>query len=340
MSSVTSPNMLSAVPVSSTQHPPRKFLFNLPDFSPDIKVTCAQDVPDKLKDGLLKYGAFTEWLKTLRLSLALQEKEGVKDDKGVEHPHPFREDPYILREVYIQAVDYFGPNIGFLKFDAVIKNSQGEDTKSKKDVVIKNSEGDDEKKPDPFLPGKIFMRGSSVAMLMILRPNDSNDERYVIMTEQPRVPAGSLRFLGIPAGMIDGEKNFVGKAAKEIEEETGMKIPESELVDMTKLALEASPNLENLKAAMYPSPGGSDEFIALFLWEKKMERLAIEALKDQLTGLRSQGEMITLKIINYEELWRVASRDAKTMVSWALYESLKRAGKLNDNGHVVGGKPK
>jgi hypothetical protein len=43
----------------------------------------------------------------------------------------------------------------------------------------------------------------------------------------------------------------------------------SELIDMTELALRNSEIKEsNLKAAMYPSPGGADEFIALFLWEK------------------------------------------------------------------------
>ena len=287
------------------------YSFELPDFSPAVTVTFARDLPAKFsKEELLNYKAFKEWLGTLRNSLALQPKENVQ------HLHPFHDAPYTLRKIHIQAVDYFGKNIGFIKLDAVLQNSK--DQKA-------------------FLPGKIFMRGGSVAMLMILRPNDSNDERWVILTEQPRIPAGSLSFLEIPAGMIDNSETFAGAAAKEMFEETGMKISMDELVDMTELALEGSDNPENLRAAMYPSPGGSDEFIALFLWEKRMERLEIEALKDKLTGLRLQGEMIKLKLLRYEDLWRVATRDAKTMVSWALYESLKRAGKLDDDGNVVAG---
>jgi ADP-sugar diphosphatase len=89
------------------------------------------------------------------------------------------------------------------------------------------------------------------------------------MTEQPRIPAGSLSFLEIPAGMRDGDMNFKGAAAKEIREETGLVMKSSELINLTELALQESKVKEkNLQNAMYPSPGGSDEFIAIFLWEK------------------------------------------------------------------------
>jgi ADP-sugar diphosphatase len=127
-------------------------------------------------------------------------------------------------------------------------------------------------------------------MLMILRPKDASEERWVIVTVQPRIPAGSLSFLEIPAGMIDERtKDFKGAAANEIEEETGLKINRDHLLDMTELALRGSPNPENLKAAMYPSPGGSDEFIALFLWEQEMERLEFESLREKLTGDKKAG---------------------------------------------------
>jgi 8-oxo-dGTP pyrophosphatase MutT (NUDIX family) len=86
------------------------------------------------------------------------------------------------------------------------------------------------------LPGVAFLRGGSVAILMILRPSDSKDERWVIMTEQRRIPAGSLTFIEIPAGMID-EESFSGAAAKEIQEETGLVIPKHELLDLAELAL-------------------------------------------------------------------------------------------------------
>lgn len=167
----------------------------------------------------------------------------------------------------------------------------------------------------------VFLRGGSVAILMILRPIDQLQEQWVILTEQPRVPACSLRFLEIPAGMMDNQQNFGGAAAKEIKEETGLTIPESELINMTELALrqdESSDNAhpedsEKLAPAMYPSPGGCDEYISLFVWETNMERTHIENLRGRFTGLRHSGEKIQLRLEKYTDLWKVGARDAKTL---------------------------
>jgi 8-oxo-dGTP pyrophosphatase MutT (NUDIX family) len=54
---------------------------------------------------------------------------------------------------------------------------------------------------------------------------------------QPRIAAASLGFAEIPAGMLDGN-SFKGTAAREIEEEAGLKVEESDLVNMTELALD------------------------------------------------------------------------------------------------------
>jgi ADP-sugar diphosphatase len=316
LNNIDLPFLRDAIPHSESGEPVvDSEFFHLPDFNPPVKVTLARDLDPRFNERLLlAYKPFLEWVEQLKTSLDLQ----TKTDENSEERHPFHDDPYELKSIHIQAVDFFEQRIGFLKYKAIIENKRG-------------------KKGEPMqLPGSIFMRGGSVGMLMILRPKDRSDERWVIMTEQARIPAGSLSFLEIPAGMIDERtKDFKGAAANEIEEETGLKINREHLLDMTELALQGSPNPENLKLAMYPSPGGSDEFIALFLWEQEMERLEIESLREKLTGDKKQGEMITLKLVPYRDLWKVATRDAKTMVAWALYESLKRAGILDDFGNVV-----
>ncbi|KAL2074111.1 hypothetical protein VTL71DRAFT_7889 [Oculimacula yallundae] len=289
--------------------------YTLLDFKPPVTVTFARDLDDRFTIKLLRaWKPFVEWSEQLKKSLDLQYT--VKE--GSQETHAFHDDPYELQKIHIQSVDFFGSRLGFLKYKADIRNKSSIDGKP---MVI---------------PGSIFMRGGSVAVLMILRPKDASDERLVIMTEQPRIPAGSLSFLEIPAGMIDDQGDWKSAAVTEIEEETGLTINREHLVDMTGLALKGSPNPENLAAAMYPSPGGSDEFIVLYLWEQEMERLEIESLREKLTGNKTQGEMITLKLIEYGDLWKVAARDAKTMVAWALYESLKRAGILDDLGNVIG----
>lgn len=115
-------------------------------------------------------------------------------------------------------------------------------------------------------------------MMLILQPDDvrpnSEDGKHVILTLQPRIPAGSLALPELPAGTLDDSGTFSGGAAKEIEEETGLKIPAEDLIDMTELALpRGSPDEEEqLQQGFYPSPGGCDEFIPLFLWQKRIPR--------------------------------------------------------------------
>ena len=160
-------------------------------------------------------------------------------------------------------------------------------------------------------------------------PEGSESDKYVILTVQPRVPAGSLAFTEIPAGMIDDSGTFAGAAAKEISEETGLEIPADELLDITKLALPASPDgNEELQAAMYPSCGGSDEFIPIFLWQKRIPRDQLKEWEGKLTGLRSHGEKITLQLARLEDVWKVAGRDAKALAAWSLYQGLKKEAKI------------
>ena len=171
-------------------------------------------------------------------------------------------------------------------------------------------------------------------MLLVLTPTDAQEgEEYAVLTVQPRVAAGSLGFVEIPAGMIDDAGTFGGAAAKEIKEETGLDIREDELIDMTQLAVESLPEKESpdeghLQVGLYPSPGGCDEFIPIFLARKKMDEREIEKLKGKLTGLRDHGEKITLKIVKLSDVWKHGFRDGKTLASMALYEGLKKNAKI------------
>ncbi|KAL4964921.1 putative NUDIX family hydrolase [Aspergillus stella-maris] len=265
-----------------------------------LPVSCP---PELSKEALSQFPAFRIWYSTLQRSLSRQK-----------HPsHEFHKDPYVLRKIDVQAVDYFGGGrLGFVKLKADVSNGGGEN-----------------------LPGSVFLRGGSVGMLLLLQPDDvpstSEDDKWAVLTVQPRVPAGSLAFSEIPAGMLDDSGAFAGKASEEIKEETGLEIAPKELVDMTSLALQSSGESvdgETLQKAVYASPGGSDEFIPLFLCEKRMPREDIEALQGNLTGLRERGEKITLKLVPLRDLWKECIRDSKTLAALALYTGLKRENKL------------
>ena len=136
-----------------------------------------------------------------------------------------------------------------------------------------------------------------MGMLVILQPDDlvegSEEERYVLLTVQPRIAAGGLGFVELPAGMVD-QGSFKGAAAKEIEEELGMTIPEDELINLTELAMPESHEAEKEKvqSAVYPSAGGCDEYIPLFMHVRRVPRKTLGEWEGKLTGLRDQGEKV------------------------------------------------
>jgi ADP-sugar diphosphatase len=179
------------------------------------------------------------------------------------------------------------------------------------------------------------MRGASVGMLVLLQPDDlpreSQEEKHVLLTVQPRIAAGGLQFVELPAGMVD-KGTFGGTAAREIEEELGLKIPADELINLTELTIpeKEEGKDESCPRAMFPSAGGCDEFIPIFLHEKRIPRQQLAQWTGKLTGLREEGEKITLKLVKLEELWREGARDAKALAAWALYDGLKRSGRLKN----------
>ncbi|XP_015900349.3 nudix hydrolase 14, chloroplastic isoform X1 [Ziziphus jujuba] len=201
-----------------------------------------------------------------------------------------------LDRVLIQGVDMFGKRIGFLKFTADIYD----------------------KAMGKKVPGIVFARGPAVAVLILL---NSEGETYAVLTEQVRVPVGRL-ILELPAGMLDDDKGaFVGTAVREVEEEIGMHL---NLEDMTDLTAFLDPTTG---CRVFPSPGGCDEEISLFLYRGHVEKEIIMQLRGKETGLREHGELIKVHVVPYEKLWRITA-DAKVLTAIALYEMAKREGLL------------
>ncbi|KAI0172560.1 hypothetical protein GGR52DRAFT_572392 [Hypoxylon sp. FL1284] len=273
--------------------------------SPEIPVTLPEGLS---KEKLLAFPPFNNWVRTLSRSLSLQRARAA---------HPFHADPYALRSVTVQSYDEFGGGrLGFVKLAADVRNGGGE-----------------------RLPGSVFLRGPSVAMLVVLVPDDAaadvDDERYVVLTVQPRVPAGSLAFVELPAGMVDDGGSFAGTAAREIREELGLEIPASQLRCLSDMAVEGWEGQKNddgadekLPAAVYPSAGGCDEHVPIYLHERRVPRAQLGEWTGRLTGLRDHGEKITLKLVRMRDLWREGGRDAKCLAALALWEGLRRENKL------------
>jgi hypothetical protein len=90
------------------------YTFHLEGFGKPVPVT----LPDNLtKSQLLDFPAFKTWRETLQSNLASQEIH--------EGGHVFHKDPYSLRRIIVQSVDWFGKSparLGFVKIHAHIEN--------------------------------------------------------------------------------------------------------------------------------------------------------------------------------------------------------------------------
>ncbi|KAJ4712906.1 nudix hydrolase 14, chloroplastic-like [Melia azedarach] len=202
----------------------------------------------------------------------------------------------LLKQVLIQGVDMFGKRLGFLKFKADIFD----------------------KETGKKVPGIVFARGPAVAVLILL---DAEGETYAVLTEQVRVPTGRV-VLELPAGMLDDDKgDFVGTAVREVEEEIGIHLNLENIIDLTAL-LDPSTG-----SRVFPSPGGCDEEISLFLYKGSVDKEIITQLQGKETGLRDHGELIKVRVVPYCKLWHMTP-DAKVLTAIALYEMANREGLL------------
>ena len=136
------------------------------------------------------------------------------------------------------------------------------------------------------IPGAALIRGDAVAMLPILKAQEDPTLEYTITTVQPRAPIGESAEQEVPAGMMDGNKNFGGVAAKEMLEETGLTFSEAEMECIGE---------------MTPSGGGCDERLKLFRCVKVMPHSDILALQGKLTGNQEEGESIALKLWRFQD---------------------------------------
>jgi len=227
-------------------------------------------------------------------NLAKEEEQAVKGNATGE--------PSVrVEKVEVKNVDYFGSKVGFvnLAVDAQLTESG--------------------KKP----PGFIFMRGGAVAVLLIIKTTSPSGEalEHIVLTKQPRLSIPSFNFPEIPAGMLDGSGDFVGKCAEELKEECGITLDHNTLIDMTELAY------GDKWDGVYPSVGGCDEFLRLFVSFIDKEWNELKELEGRLGGLREDGESISMTLVALKDAYKAAP-DAKLLSSLALFNALKADGKL------------
>lgn len=212
-----------------------------------------------------------------------------------------------FESIVIHSIFMFGPRVGFLQFQPIIHSKTQKDGNGNLAQVS----------------AVTFMRGGSVAMLPVFHC-ETTGQVYVCLTVQNRVPAGQYEFAEIPAGMLDANtRNFAGVAAKEMKEEMGIEVKESELIDM----LEGSNIKHGNLPGIFLTPGGCDEYMRFLLYRKTMTQHEISQYQGRLTGNIDEGESIALKIVKFNEVAKTCA-DAKTLTALYLYSHMPDSLKL------------
>jgi hypothetical protein len=202
-----------------------------------------------------------------------------------------------FKSFIITDADFFGPvqpdRLGFYK--------------GKGDVVNKIT-----KEP---IPAIAFNRGECVACLIIISVVDKNGEK----TGQKVIPlCQQLRFAGgrmmteIPAGMKDARtKSLKGPVLDEIREETGIVVNEDDM------------KLIKLGEKIFPSPGGSDEAIDLWLYETEVSEEELRVMEIKTFG-EGKYEKIKIKLVDSKEFDDVLDKigDVKAECAWRRYKNL------------------
>ena len=119
--------------------------------------------------------------------------------------------------------------------------------------------------------------------------------------------------LEVPAGMIDESGDFVGVAAKEIEEETGFKLKKEQLQPL---------------GSYYPSCGGSDEEIFLFYCHIKVSEEELHVIEQKIHG-EGTHERIKVKLVDYDPTFFFNTKDSKLICALYAYENLVKSKKSN-----------
>lgn len=157
----------------------------------------------------------------------------------------------VLHSVTVRDVYMFGTRIGFVFLDA--------------HVTMGNVR----------IPGAVFLRGPSVAVLLWYSDGDGNV--YVVMVRQPRVAVGKMTW-EVPAGMIDDKGDVRGRMFDEIREETGLLVNVKSLVHHTDVR-------------PYTSCGILDEKMELFSME--VDPSIMKSRTFSVCGNVAEGEIIS-----------------------------------------------
>lgn len=141
-----------------------------------------------------------------------------------------------------------------------------------------------------FLPPTVFIRGDYVAVLTVLRAAETGTP-YLVAVRQRRVATGGY-FYEHPAGMMDLDADPRAVAVRELEEETGLRVSNTELKALTD-------------APLYSSPGLLDERGYAFYVELTKPQAEIDALRGDRRRADGGTEDIFVEVLTFAEAFEL-----------------------------------
>ncbi|TDE14642.1 NUDIX hydrolase [Dyadobacter psychrotolerans] len=136
------------------------------------------------------------------------------------------------------------------------------------------------------IPPICFLKGEVVCVLICFIDSVTK-EKYLLLVRQRRICDGSLTYEH-PAGMLDSESDAASVAAREVWEETGIKIEIEQLVKLND-------------EPFFPSTGTSDEAMYLFYCELELTHDQIISYHNKSQGLLSDHEYIDTFVVPFAE---------------------------------------
>jgi 8-oxo-dGTP pyrophosphatase MutT (NUDIX family) len=155
------------------------------------------------------------------------------------------------------------------------------------------------------LPNIIFIRGDACVVVTLLRNRQTREERF-LMVRQRRTGNGQMS-LEFPAGMLDADvDNPCGVAARELAEETGIAVSETELFPLVNKKL-------------YSSAGASDEAVFYFGCIKEFDAEEFDTVTGRSGGNPEENEHISVALMSRDEAEREAT-SLQVMLGFYLFE--------------------
>jgi 8-oxo-dGTP pyrophosphatase MutT (NUDIX family) len=164
------------------------------------------------------------------------------------------------------------------------------------------------------LPNIVFVRGDACLIVTLVRNRETGEERF-LMVRQRRIGSGSDD-LEFPAGMLDNEvDNPLGVAARELAEETGLKVSAGDLFMICDKKL-------------FSSVGASDEGIYYFGCIKELDNSAwLSFAGSPLAGNPAENERISVALLSRQEAEKEAT-SLQVRLGFYLFQEHRAAASL------------